>query len=277
MQDHRHLQRPFSKTVRIMSPSLSVDDLTSIAEARKQRPRWHRWSDEMRPTDLEAGYWLQQQVHAALENAGIHRVGYKIASIAVEGQRALGLTEPAYAGIYDLTQMPNLREALALPFVAPSLECEIAFVIGQELNGESDLSDNGLRAAIGSAHLACEVVDNRYGKPLEIGVPTILTDDFFHSAFILAPAQPGWQELLRRDVAGTIEIDGKVWPGSTAEVMPPFETLRWLVQKLGSHGLTLAAGEIVLAGSLVKPTPVSLPATSVTIAAEGFGALTLAD
>jgi len=260
-----------------MSPSLSSDDQIAIAEARTHRPRWHRWSDETRPTDVEAAYLLQQKIHDALEEAGIRRVGYKIASIAVEGQRALGLTEPAYAGIYDLTQMPNLRAALALPFVAPSLECEIAFIIGQELNGESDLSDDGLRAAIGSTHLACEIVDNRYGKPLEVGIPTILTDDFFHSAFILAPAQQGWQELLRHDVAGTIEIDGKVWPGSTAEVMPPFETLRWLVQKLATHGLTLGAGEIVLAGSLVKPTPVSLPATSVTIAAEGFGALTLAD
>ena len=268
---------PFSNTDRMMSLSLSVVDSTGVAEARKCRPGWHRWSDETRPRNLDAAYWLQQQVHGALEQAGVHRVGYKIASIAVEGQRALGLTEPAYAGIYDLTHMKNLREALELPFVAPSLECEIAFIIGKELTGASDLSDDGLRAAIGSAHLACEIVDNRYGKPLEVGIPTILTDDFFHSAFILGPSQEGWQELLQHDVAGIIEIDGKVVHGSTAEVMRPFETLRWLVEKLATHNLKLGVGEIVLAGSLVKPTPVSLPAKSVTIAAEGFGALTLAD
>ena len=266
-----------SKTVRMMSPSLSSDDQIAIAEARTHRPRWHRWSDETRPTDVEAAYLLQQKIHDALEEAGIRRVGYKIASIAIEGQRALGLTEPAYAGMYDLTHMKTLREALALPLIAPSVECEIAFITSAELRADRDLSDAALCAAIGSAHLACEVVDNRYGKPLEVGIPTILTDDFFHSAFVLHTPRPDWQDVIGDDIPGTIEIDGKIVHGNTADALRPLEALRWLVQKLGSHGLTLGAGEIVLAGSLVKPTPVSLPATSVTIAAEGFGALTLAD
>ncbi|ADH91341.1 2-keto-4-pentenoate hydratase-like protein [Ancylobacter novellus DSM 506] len=260
-----------------MSPSLPADDVTALAEMRRRRPDWHRFSDARRPKDIEAAYRLQQQIHAALERGGVNRVGWKIASIATEGQRALGLTEPAYAGIYDLTRKPTLREALALPFVAPSLECEIAFVMGRPLTGTSDLSDEGLRAAIASGHLACEVIDNRYGAPLDVGIPTILTDDFFHSAFVLGPPVADWETRLERDVPGFIEIDGKVVHGSTADALRPFEALRWLVGKLASHGLALAAGDIVLAGSLVQPTPVSLPAASVTIATEGFGALTLAD
>ena len=256
-----------------MSPSLPADDVATLAEMRRRRPDWHRFSDARRPKDIEAAYRLQQEIHAALAHSGVNRVGWKIASIATEGQRALGLTEPAYAGIYDLTRKPNLREALALPFIAPSVECEIAFVMGRELTGASDLSEEGLRAAIASGHLACEVIDNRYGAPLEVGIPTILTDDFFHSAFVLAD----WETRLERDVPGFIEIDGKVVHGSTADALRPLEALRWLVGKLASHGLALAAGDIVLAGSLVQPTPVSLPATSVTIATEGFGALTLAD
>jgi 2-keto-4-pentenoate hydratase len=260
-----------------MSPSLPADDLTGLAGARKRRPEWHRFPDEHRPKDLEEAYRLQLEIHGAIERLGVRRVGYKIASVAPEGQRSLGLTEPAYAGIYDLTQKSSLREALALPAIAPSLECEIAFIMGEELSGASDLSDDGLRAAIATAHLACEIIDNRYGVPLEVGVPTILTDDFFHSAFVVGPPVAGWEPLLERDVPGTIEIDGKVVHGSTADVLPPLAALRWLVRKLASHGLSLGAGEIVLSGSLVNPTPVSLPAASVVIAAEGFGALTLAD
>jgi 2-keto-4-pentenoate hydratase len=260
-----------------MSPSLSPDDLTGLAEARRRRPAWHRFADGRRPKDLEEAYRLQQEVHAALDARGIRRAGYKIASVAVEGQRSLGLTEPAYAGIYDLTRKPSLREALDLPAVEPLLECEIAFVTGRELSGGGDLSDEGLRAAIASAHLGCEIIDNRYGAPLDIGIPTILTDDFFHSAFVIGPAVAGWEALLARDVAGLIEIDGEVVRGSTADILPPLAALRWLVRKLASHGLSLRAGEIVLAGSLVNPTPVSRSAASVVVAAEGFGALTLAD
>jgi 2-keto-4-pentenoate hydratase len=255
--------------------TVKTEDLAGLVAARSSRPGWHALSGEGRPKDQPEAYALQHVIHGALADAGIRRVGYKIGSTAVEGQRALGLSEPIYAGIYDATREPNLRAALALPLVAPSVECEIAFVTGAELRGDGDLSDDALRAAIASAHLACEVIDNRYGVPLDVGIPTILTDDFFHAAFVLGPSQPGWQELLRTDRSGIIEIDGAVVNGSTADVLRPFEALRWLVGKLAQHGRTLGAGEIVLSGSLVKPTAIKLPARTVTIAVDGFGALTL--
>ncbi|MCS0494442.1 hypothetical protein NVS89_04980 [Ancylobacter sp. MQZ15Z-1] len=260
-----------------MLASLTTHDRAGLVEVRTHRARWYRFPEDRRPPDEEAGYRVQREVHDALAQAGIRRVGYKIASIAADGQRALGLSEPAYAGIYDLTHKPSLDEALSLPLVAPSVECEIAFITSAELRAGDDLSDEALCAAIGSAHLACEIVDNRYGQPLNVGIPTILTDDFFHSAFVLRAPRPGWQEVIGDDLAGLIEIDGEVVRGNTADALRPLEALRWLVGKLGSHGLTLGAGEIVLAGSLVKPTPIALPATSASIAVDGFGTLSLGD
>jgi 2-keto-4-pentenoate hydratase len=252
-------------------------DLSGFVAARRHRPDWHSLPPGERPRTEAEGYRLQHAIHGALAAAGIERVGYKIGSTSIEGQRALGLSEPIYAGIYDLTRAASLREALARPLNAPSLECEIAFVMGADLHGGSSLSDDALREAVQSAHVACEVIDNRYGAPLEVGIPAILTDDFFHAAFVLGPSQDGWRELLKRDLRGATEINGSVVGGSTADVLKPFEALRWLVQKLAGHGHRLSAGEIVLTGSLVKPTPVSLPAQSVFIRVEGFGALTLAD
>ncbi len=72
-------------------------------------------------------------------------------------------------------------------------------------------------------------------------------------------------------------IDGTVHPGSTADVVTPLDSLRWLARKLASNGQQLKTGDIVLSGSLVTPTPIALPARSVSIAIEGFGALSLAD
>jgi 2-keto-4-pentenoate hydratase len=255
----------------------AAGDLAGFVAARRRRPGWHLPAPGERPRTEAESYRLQHAIHGALAAAGIRRVGYKIGSTSTAGQRALGLSEPIYAGIYDATRAASLREALATPLTLPSLECEIAFVIGAELHGGSELSDDALRETVQSAHLACEVIDNRYGAPLEVGIPTILTDDFFHAAFVLGPPQDGWRELLKSDRRGATEIDGAIVHGSTADVLRPFEALRWLVQKLASHGHGLSAGEIVLTGSLVKPTPVSLPAQSISIRVEGFGALTLAD
>ncbi|MFC7398109.1 2-keto-4-pentenoate hydratase [Chelatococcus sp. GCM10030263] len=257
------------------SAAPAAGDLAGFVAARRRRPEWHL--PAAHPQTMAEGYDLQHAIHGALAAAGICRVGYKIGSTSTAGQRALGLSEPIYAGIYDATQAASLHEALAGPLTAPSLECEIAFVMGADLHGGSDLSDDILQGAVQSTHLACEVIDNRYGAPLEVGIPTILTDDFFHAAFVLGPPQANWRDLLTSDRRGATEIDGAVVHGSTADVLRPFEALRWLVQKLAGHGHGLAAGEIVLTGSLVKPTPIRLPAQSVSIRVEGFGALTLAD
>jgi 2-keto-4-pentenoate hydratase len=231
---------------------------------------------DRRPESENAAYQLQSQIHEVLAAAGIDRVGFKIGSTSDEGQKALGLSEPVYAGIYAVTRASSLREALSVPLVRPLIECEIAFITGAELAPEGDLSDEGLARAITSAHLACEIVDNRYGSPLEVGIPTILTDDFFHSAFVLGPAHNNWRGLLDSDLYGTIEIDGFSVQGSTAQVLCPFDSLRWLVRKLGAQGLTIGAGEIVLTGSIVKPTPISLSAKTASIGVEGFGSLSTA-
>ena len=257
--------------------TISPDDLAGLVAARKSRPHFHTFTADRRPKDEVEGYKFQDIIHDALAEAGIKRVAYKIASTSVESQRALGLSEPAYSGMYDAVQAPTLRAALDRPLKDPKVECEIAFVTGTELSGTSDLSDDALRGAVASAHLACEIVDNRYGVPLDVGIPTILTDDFFNAAFVLGPPQAGWQDLLRTDRSGFIEIDGAVVNGSTADVLRPYEAMRWLVGKLAQHGKTLGAGEIVLTGSLVTPTSIKLPARTASIGVDGFGTLSLAD
>ncbi|MFD2031374.1 hypothetical protein ACFSKM_15795 [Ancylobacter dichloromethanicus] len=164
------------------------------------------------------------------------------------------------------------------PLLAPMVECEIAFVMGAGLDGDADLSDDALGAAVATAHVACEVVDARYGvPPPEIGAPTLLTDDFLHVGFVLGPPAPDWRTLPLGARAGAIEIDGAVHAGSTAEVLAPFEALRWLVRKLAANGERMEAGAVVLTGTLVAPTPIRLPARHVAIEVEGFGRLDLRD
>jgi 2-keto-4-pentenoate hydratase len=49
--------------------------------------------------------------------------------------------------------------------------------------------------------------------------------------------------------------------------------LLWLAKALARNGLLLRAGEVVLTGTLVVPTPVALPARAVSIGITGFATL----
>jgi 2-keto-4-pentenoate hydratase len=184
-----------------------------------------------------------------------------------------GLTEPVYAGLFESGRAATLAEALARPLRAPSLECEIAFVLGSPLDG-SDLSDAALADAVAHCHIACEIIDNRYGTPLENGVPTLLADDFFHAGYVIGPENPDWRKQKLELVEASIVIDGKVTTGSATDVLSAFASLRWLSAKLAASA-PLAAGDIVLTGSITVPVPITLPARDVTLSIAGFAPLTL--
>lgn len=257
---------------------LPSEMVASFLHARSERPRWLPVPTPLRPRTIEQGYRVQRAVHDALEATGSRRVGYKVGATSRSGQRSFGLDEPVYAGIFAGSRADTLAAALSPELVSPSVECEIAFCLRTGIDGRgSDVSREDAANAVGSCHLACEVVDNRYGDPLAVGVPSLLADDFFHASFVLGPANPLWRQADLANLEATIAIDGVVVHGHSADVLDALTSLRWLARKLAQFDLALHAGEIVLSGSIVPPTRIALPARAVSLSIAGFAPLALAD
>jgi 2-keto-4-pentenoate hydratase len=120
------------------------------------------------------------------------------------------------------------------------------------------------------------VIDNRYGDPFAVGVPSLLADDFFHASFVLGPANPLWRETDLANLEAAIAIDDAVVHGHSANVLDALASLRWLARKPARFDLALRPGEIILSGTIVPPTRITLPARSVSLSIAGFAPLTLA-
>jgi 2-keto-4-pentenoate hydratase len=262
---------------RIETMSVPSEVVACFLHARSKRPRWLPVPQEYRPRTMEEGYRVQSAVHKALEATGNRRVGYKVGSTSKPGQQSFGLDEPVYAGIFAGSQAPDLATALAPDLISPSVECEIAFCLRSDIDGrDPGISPKEVAKAVGSCHIACEVIDNRYGDPVALGVPSLLADDFFHASFVLGQANPLWREMDLANLDATIAIDDAVVHGHSANVLDALTSLCWLSRKLALFDLALRAGEIVLSGSIVPPTPITLPARSVSLSIAGFASLTLA-
>jgi 2-keto-4-pentenoate hydratase len=252
------------------------DAVTHFIDARKARPRWPGVPEQARPATIEDAYRLQQAIHARLAVQGIARLGYKVGSTSAANQRPFGLTEPVYAGIFDDTRADTLVAALARPMLEPSLECEIAFQLRADIDGaDPSLSTASIADAVGSCYIACEIIDRRYGDPLAVGVPSLLADDFFHAGYVLGPVNPGWRKLDLLTLEGVIEIDGVRETGNAADTLDALTSTLWLARKLAESGVRLRAGEVILTGTLPRPTPIALPARSVTLSIDGFEPLVL--
>jgi 2-keto-4-pentenoate hydratase len=250
--------------------------VSAFIAARAARPHWPGVPNGLRPTTLPEGYRLQQAIHAGLAAQGIQRLGYKIGSTSPANQRPWGLQEPVYAGIFTDTRAGTLGEAFTRPLLHPSLECEVAFQLGRDIDGaDPALSAVTIMDAIAACHIACEIIDGRYETPLSIGVPTLLADDFFHAGYVLGAVHPGWRTLDFGTLEGAIEIDGSRTSGNAADTLDAVTAMLWLARKLAESGTKLLAGEVVLTGSFTKPVPITLPARAVTLTISGFTSLTL--
>jgi 2-keto-4-pentenoate hydratase len=104
-------------------------------------------------------------------------------------------------------------------------------------------------------------------------VPSLVADDFFQVGFVIGAENVGWRTQDLEAAEGFIEIDGERRVGSARDVLNVFDSLRWLAGALARNWLSLRAGEIVLTGTLVTPTPVSLPARTVSMGITGFETL----
>jgi 2-keto-4-pentenoate hydratase len=259
-------------------PSMSKleDAVTAFVAARAMRPQWPGVPDDARPATIDAAYRLQQAIHARLAKQGIARLGYKIGSSSAASQRPFGLTEPVYGGICTDTHFDTLAAAFARPMRAPSLECEIVFRLRADIDGaDPKWSTTMIADAIGACHIGCEIIDRRYDDPDAVGVPSLIADDFFHVGFVLGAANPDWRALDLATLDGAIEIDGARETGNAADTLDALTATLWLARKLAAAGTKLHAGEIILTGTLPRPTPITLPARAVTLSITGFAPLVL--
>jgi len=237
------------------------DQIETFVAARGLRPSWPEIAHGLRPQTIAEGYRLQNSIHDRIGG----RVGYKVGSTSAAGQRVFGLQEPVYAGLFAADRSAALGQALARPYRSPSLECEIAFVLSRDLDA-AHLSKTDVASAIGACHIACEIIDNRYGDPAAVGVPSLIADDFFQAGFVLGPANPDWRYQDLHRVRASVTINGQRFEGSASDVLDAYASLTWLVRKRGH----LAPGEIVLTGAIVGPVSIALPAKHVELAVTGF-------
>lgn len=251
----------------------TAEQVDVFVQSRSTRPDWKGVPDQYRPQTRQEGYALQRAVYQRMNALGQRRIGYKIGCTAPASQAPHALDEPIYAGIFEHTRLSSLAEIRNMPLVAPAIECEIAFRMKRDLPSASADSEDAMLDAIDEVYASSEIVDRRYGvSPAELGVATLLADDFLHAAFVLG--KPASLNLGRlRQPSALLTIDDRQFAKSVPGTMPPLNALRWLANKLEANGQRLRAGEIVMTGSILEPVSLPHPASTISIFVDGVGSL----
>ena len=210
---------------------------------------------------------------AAVQRALADRVGatspagFKIGATARRMQEYLGLTGPA-AGFMAVGNIYRSGATVRFAdFVRPGVECELAVRLASDLPPGPCTTEQAADA-VGDLMAGIEIVENRYGELLELGVPTLIADQVYHGAAVLG--EPGIHDWRAMDVGalrGRLVVDGHLRDeGVGADLMGhPMNCLAWLAgSPVAAAFGGLKAGKVVMLGSVTPPVWLTGPA-SVTV------------
>ncbi len=194
--------------------------------------------------------------------------GFKIGATAKRMQEYLGLSGPAGGFMPEAGVHPTGTTLRFADFHRPGVECEVAVRLARDIPpGPCDAARAG--AAVGELFAAIEVVENRYPDLAAFGTPSLIADQVFHAAAVIAPAHnEAWRRLDIPALAGSLAVDGTVRDRGTADALlgHPFNALAWLAGSAVAAAFGgLRAGQVVLLGSVTPPLWLDAPG-SVTVA-----------
>lgn len=205
--------------------------------------------------DLAGAYRIQQLQEQAFEKSGRKVVGRKIGLTSPAMQRQLGVDSPDFGFFTEDLVFDDGAEIEVSRFIAPKVEPELAFILNRDLAADATRAE--VAAAVGSVHLAVEIIDSRVAD-WDIKLVDTVADNASCGAIILDRTPLEITDAELPEVSATMTIEGQeAGTGTGADVMGhPLAPLHWLAATLGEQGVPLKAGDIILTGSFCGAAPV---------------------
>jgi 2-oxo-hept-3-ene-1,7-dioate hydratase len=194
-------------------------------------------------------FWADEKIAK-----GMRLIGHKIGLTSKVMQRTAQIDEPDYGRIFSDAVYDNGAQIEASGFISARVEMELAFIMGDDLEGPDVQLYDVLRATEFVVP-ALEINDFRTQTPRTIA-DTVADNAAFGAIVVGSPVPP--QEINLRWVGAALSKNGVIEEsGLSAAVMGhPAASVAWLANKLHSLGEKLEKGQLILTGSFTRPVDI---------------------
>ena len=222
---------------------------------------------------LDDAYGIQQrQVRARLAGGAVI-AGYKVGLTSEAARRQFGVAECDFGHLLSDMEYVADNPVPVSAFLQPRAEPEIALVLGRPLGGPR-VTVSDVVAATAYAVPAIEIIDSRIAD-WRISLLDTVADNASGGGFVLGQSP---LPLDRADLSLTgcvLRHNGRiVATGAGAAAMgSPVYAAAWLANELIGRGAQLAAGHIILTGTITAAIPV-VAGDAVTASFDHLGSVT---
>ena len=205
---------------------------------------------------LDDAYRIQERMVAARRNAGESVIGKKIGVTSKAVQNMLNVHQPDFGWLLSDMLYNEGQAVVADTLIQPRAEGEIAFLLKKDLEGPGITAAHVLAAT--EAVMPCfEIVDSRI-RDWKIRIEDTIADNASCGVIMLGESMVDPRKVDLTLCGMVLEKNGELAGTGVgaAALGHPANAVAWLANTLGSLGIGMKAGEIVLSGALSALVPV---------------------
>jgi 2-keto-4-pentenoate hydratase len=222
---------------------------------------------------VDEAYGIQQRQIERRLAGGAGIAGFKIGITSAAMQAQLGIDQPDFGHLLTDMLHPADRPIATGAFLQPRAEPEIALVLGRPLRGPG-VGVADLLAATAYALPAIEIIDSRIAD-WKITLADTIADNASSAGVVLGGTPVPVTGLDLSLLGCVFRRNGRILAtGAGAAVLgSPLNAAGWLANTLTARGVALAAGHVILTGSITAATPVA-PGDTFTASIDRLGSVT---
>lgn len=221
---------------------------------------------------IEDAYAIQDVfIQRRIKDDGVKIIGKKIGVTSKVVMDMLGVHQPDFGYLLsDMIYSDGDEINVSTGMIQPKAEGEIAFVLKEDLQGPGVTTADVLRAT--KFVMPCfEIVDSRI-KDWKIKVQDTVADNASCGYIVFGGQGVDPRDVDLRTCGMTLEANGELLHtgAGAAALGSPVNAVAWLANTLGSFGVGLKAGEVILSGALCAMVAIK-PNDNMTINVGGIG------
>lgn len=230
-----------------------------LHESERSGEQVRHFSSRFPTMTIDDGYAVSRAWSRIKLAEGQRVIGHKIGLTSRAMQVSSQIDEPDFGTLFDEMLYESGQTIGASRFIKPRVEVELAFVLGEPLEGP-DVTVDQVLSATDRVYPALEIIDARIEQlDRESGTPRRVTDTISDNAanagIVLGSHGVEPERVDLRWVSAVMHLNGIVEESGVAAAVlgHPARGIAWLARRLHDYGERLEAGEIVLAGSFTRP------------------------
>jgi 2-keto-4-pentenoate hydratase len=229
----------------------------ALYDARRTRVPIPPFTDADPALGMADGYAIQRELIDLLLADGDRIIGHKVGLTSKPMQQMVGVDSPDYGPVLASTVYRDGDTIPVSRFIAPKIEAEIVFVLGERLMGPG-VTVTQAHAAIAGAVAAMEIVDSRIAD-WRIKLADTVADLASNGAMATSSRVVPITDFDSRLVGMTLTRNGElVDTGAGAAALgDPVAVVAWLADVLGKDGVALEPGHLIMTGALHAAVPMT--------------------